>query len=65
MLVLTRKLEEVVRVTIPGCHTADGQPIELKVKVSRIAAGRVKLAFDGPRTVLVTREEMLQQEIAA
>ena len=66
MLVFKRKQDESVCITIPGSLTADGQPIEIRVKVGSVGPSWTKLCFDAPRSVLITRHELLHpEEVAA
>lgn len=54
MLVLTRKINEVVVITFP-----DGA--EVKVKLLRIISdGKVRLGVEAPRDVTIMREEIAE-----
>lgn len=53
MLVLTRRRNEVVDITIGD--------VTVSVTVADIRGDRVRLGFDAPRNVLVNRREVLEQ----
>lgn len=53
-LILARKVNERLLV-----HCTGQTPQTLRVVVTEIADGRVKLGFDGPKTIRVIREELV------
>jgi len=57
MLVLSRKLDEVISITLP-----DGTVIQ--VKVIEMGHGRVRLGFEAPPAVKILRAEVLDRDAA-
>ncbi len=55
MLVITRQLDQVVVITLP-----DGR--EMRVTVTDIKGGKIRLGFDAATDVLIDREEVHQQK---
>jgi len=56
MLVLSRKLDEVVIIT-----SSNSQEVEVAVKVVAVSGNQVKLAFKAPDNVKILREELLER----
>lgn len=62
MLTLNRKTGEAVSLVVP---LADGRNIEIALMVTEIRRGEVKIGFDAPREVAISRDELLDQPTAA
>lgn len=54
MLVLSRKPNEIVELDVEG--------IKIRVVVCEIRGDRIRLGFDAPRSVQITRTELLQNQ---
>jgi carbon storage regulator CsrA len=50
MLVLTRKIGETIIISPPG------QP-DIKFTIMSIRQGRIRIAFDAPKEIIIMREE--------
>lgn len=57
MLVLSRKLDEVVIIT-----SNNNQEVEVAVKVIAVSGNQVKLAFKAPDDIKILREELANSQ---
>lgn len=56
MLVISRKLDERLRITLPDGRTVWAVIVE-------IGEGRVRIGIDAPRDVLVMRDEVVRRSL--
>jgi len=57
MLVLSRRREEAIQFVVPP----SAEPTVFNMKVFEVAKSVVRFGFDAPRTVIITRTELLKQ----
>ncbi len=58
MLVLTRHVDEVVLIAIPGRLLKSGKPMQIRVMVTNAHFHKAKLGFAAPKDVRIDREEV-------
>lgn len=61
MLVLTRKEDETIDMTVPP----SSEPTKIQVKVVRIKGNTTRLGVDAPREVHIKRGELQEDEAAS
>jgi len=57
MLVLSRKVEDIVKITVPPSDVAT----EISIKVVDIRPKQTRLGFEAPRYVSILRDEISQE----
>lgn len=63
MLILTRKTNERITVTVPGRLLASGEDMAIEVLVASAKFGTARLGIDAPREVSIARNEMLGVQV--
>jgi carbon storage regulator len=54
MLILSRKIDEVIEITVPACAV----PQKIKVMVIEIRADKARIGFDAHKSIMIHRSEI-------
>jgi carbon storage regulator len=54
MLILSRKVDEVIEITVPACAV----PQKIKIMVIEIRADKARIGFDAHKSIMIHRAEI-------
>ena len=54
MLILSRKADEVVEITVPACSV----PQKIKVMIIEVRADKARIGFDAHKSIMINRSEI-------